>query len=722
MNKTSYLQGDSRWGGLGYPKKPCYIRNVGCGEVSIANILIEMEQYINYTPATIQPYCKQYGAPNCDGTYLSGICKMMRHYGFTDVKECETMPQLWTEFQKGDRVAVLLMGSRPGGSKQIHWTDGGHFISATAFKLENDKHYLYIKDPWTASKQRNGWLSYEECLKGDVVGAYVGKMATTKVVYGDTKSKKLAVDGIGGTNTIKATQKFLKVTQDGYLGDQIKKLNVYYPSITAVKYGNGKSGSQTVKALQKWLGGLTVDGVIGQGTTAVWQKKLRDLGYLPKTEGIDGIFGVKSMKAWQKFLNDQMDKDDNTPSPIKPTDKPPYRVIDVSDWQGQIDWAKVKADGVVGAIIRYGDGNILDTRFKENMQNAKANGLHIGSYIFSRAKTKADAEEEATKLFNACKPYGCDMPLYIDLEVASNAKYTNTVAQAFIAKIKALGGRPGVYANLNWWNNYLKPTAQMSFAMWLAQYNSTMDYKPKTDVGMWQYSSSGKVNGIKGNVDMDECYVAYWETAPKPDPTPTPPKKTIDELAYEVLEGKWGSGDKRKKRLTEAGYDYDAVQKRVNEIVAKLDKIMTACQQQAEWSKGSKYEWQGNPTIEKSKTKGTCVTYVACVLQRLGILPSGKYIWHNTNGKVYGNNDKMEIIYPNGKTLHQLKNELRKGDIIMDGDKGDVEKRSHIFVLTGKWDKNDNPTVWDNHSAQDKGGKSYVYTRNRPVIAIVRVK
>ena len=719
MNSTSYLQGDSRWGGLPYPKKPCYIRNVGCGEVSIANVLIEMEQYINYTPATIQPYCKQYGAPNCDGTYLSGICKMLKHYGLEEVKECATMPELWREFQKGDRVAVLLMGSRPAGSKKIHWTSGGHFIAATAFELKDGKHYLYIKDPWTASKQRNGWLSYEESLKGDVVGVYVGKLVQKTPT--PTPQGKLAVDGIGGTNTIKATQKYFGVTQDGYLGDQLKKLNVYYPSITAVKYGNGKSGSQTVKALQKWLG-LTKDGIIGRGTTAAWQHKLRDLGYLAKNETIDGIFGVKSMKAWQRFLNDHMNEDGNSPSPNKPTDKPPYRVIDVSDWQGQIDWAKVKADGVVGAIIRYADGiDTLDRRFQENMKNAKANGIHIGSYIFSRAKTKADAEKEAERLYNACKPYAPDMPLYIDLEVASNAKYANTVAQAFIAKMKALGGRPGVYANLNWWNNYLKPTAQLSFAMWLAQYNKTMDYKPRAYVGMWQYSSSGSVNGIKGKVDMDECYVAYWEDAPKPDPTPTPPKKTIDELAYEVIEGKWGSGDERKKRLEEAGYDYDAVQKRVNEIVAKLDKIMAACQQQADWMRNAKYAWESNPTIEKSKKKGTCVTYIACVLQRLGILPSGKYVWHNESGKVYGNNDKMEIIYPNGKTLHQLKGELRKGDIIMDGDKYDPGSGSHIFILTGKW-SGDNPIIWDNHSAQSKGGKSYTYTRNRPVIAIVRIK
>lgn len=510
MNKTSYLQGDSRWGGLVYPKKPCYIRNVGCGEVSIADILIEMEQYANYTPATIQPYCKQYGAPNCDGTYLSGICKMMKHYGMTEVKECDTMPQLWAEMKKGERVAVLLMGSRPAGSKKIHWTNGGHFIAACGYKYENKKHYLYIKDPWTASKQRNGWLSYEESLKNDVVGVYVGKLVQNKVE--PSRDGKLTVNGIGNKATVLAMQKYFGTKESGKIGDQLEKLSVYFPSITAVTFGKGKSGSIVIKALQKWLG-LTQDGLIGQGTTAAWQKKLRDLGYLGKNETIDGIFGAKSMKAWQKFLNDHGTEDGNPPSPTEP--KKTYRVIDVSDWQGQIDWSKVKADGVVGAILRYADGDVLDKRFVENMKNAKANGLHIGSYIFSRAKTKAEAEKEAERLFMACLPFDLDMPMYIDLEVASLSKYANTVAQAFIAKIKALGGKPGVYANLNWWNNYLKDTAELPFAMWLAQYNDTMDYKPSSYVGMWQYSSSGSIKGISGRVDMNKLYIPYWDTAPK---------------------------------------------------------------------------------------------------------------------------------------------------------------------------------------------------------------
>lgn len=315
-----------------------------------------------------------------------------------------------------------------------------------------------------------------------------------------TPAPKLTVDGIGGACTARAMQRFFGTPMDGVLSGQNRSCAKYYPAMKAVEFGKG--GSVCVKKMQKWIG-VEEDGVWGKDTSKALQKKL----------GVeaDGIFGPNSMKAWQKYLNEH----DKAVYPRPSVDY--YNVIDVSDWQSKIDWNKVKADGVVGAIIRYADGTTLDKRFAENMVNAKAAGLHIGSYIFSRAKTKAEAEAEAERLFNACKPYDLDMPLYIDLEVASLSKYADTVAAAFLNKMAALGARGGVYANLNWWDRYLTKTARdySSNAFWIAQYNDTMDYKPASRMGMWQYTSSGKVDGINGKVDMDKCYVAYWNTHQK---------------------------------------------------------------------------------------------------------------------------------------------------------------------------------------------------------------
>ena len=152
--------------------------------------------------------------------------------------------------------------------------------------------------------------------------------------------------------------------------------------------------------------------------------------------------------------------------------------------------------------------------------------------------------------------------------------------------------------------------------------------------------------------------------------------------------------------------------------MAFYDDLMQACYDQAVWSKDSIYQWESHPTVAKSKYKETCVTYNACVLQRLGIIASGKYVWHRTDGSVLGTNDKMTVYYPSG-TLSQIKSQLNPGDIIMDGNPADTNLGSHIFIITGQWNGN-HPIVWDNHSAQQQLW-DYEYTRNRNIIAVVRL-
>lgn len=153
--------------------------------------------------------------------------------------------------------------------------------------------------------------------------------------------------------------------------------------------------------------------------------------------------------------------------------------------------------------------------------------------------------------------------------------------------------------------------------------------------------------------------------------------------------------------------------------MSSVAELLAACQAQAVWMENSAYQWQSYPTIPKSRYKGTCVTYVACVLQRINVLEPGQYIWHDTSGRVTHANDKMQVMYVNDRYLHTVKPLLQAGDIIMDGNKHDDAAGSHIFIITGQWN-GDNPIVWDNHSGQEQLG-AYEYTRNRPVIAIVRL-
>ena len=153
--------------------------------------------------------------------------------------------------------------------------------------------------------------------------------------------------------------------------------------------------------------------------------------------------------------------------------------------------------------------------------------------------------------------------------------------------------------------------------------------------------------------------------------------------------------------------------------MALYDDLMNACSAQATWMENSTYKWQSNPTVPKSYYYGTCVTYVACVLQRIGILQPGQYIWHNSRGVVTGANSQMLVIYPDNKILSQIAGDLQPGDIILDGSGSDMGSGSHIFIITGNW-IGSHPIIWDNHSGQQHRG-AYEYTRNRHIIAIVRL-
>ena len=258
MNKTNFKQYDTRWASLGYPKKPYFIKNCGCGEASIANCIIEIEKYAKQTPKTIQPYCVQFAAPNGNGTYFSGIPTMMKHYGMTSVKEHQTMDALWKEMAKGNRVAILLMGSRSGGSKGIRWTSSAHFVAAVGYKKKNGKHYLYIKDSNSSSTSRNGWLEYTAYLKGDVSRVWSGKLPVAE--------KKKTVDEIA------------KEVLDGKWGngdERIKKLKDagYDPDAVQKKVNELLAPKKSVDEIAQEV----IDGLWGSGDTR--KKKLTDAGY-----------------------------------------------------------------------------------------------------------------------------------------------------------------------------------------------------------------------------------------------------------------------------------------------------------------------------------------------------------------------------------------------------------------------------------------------------------
>lgn len=181
--------------------------------------------------------------------------------------------------------------------------------------------------------------------------------------------------------------------------------------------------------------------------------------------------------------------------------------IDVSCWQTNVNYAKVKSAGITAVIIRAGYGRETsqkDSQFETHYKNAKANGLKVGAYWYSYANSVEDAKREAKACLACIKGKTFDMPIYFDMEDSSQTKLGKTtltaMAKAFCEAIKSGGYRAGVYANLNWFNNYLDYSAlKKSYSIWLAQYNSTNDKA----CDIWQNSSRGKINGVNGNCDTN---------------------------------------------------------------------------------------------------------------------------------------------------------------------------------------------------------------------------
>lgn len=263
-------------------------------------------------------------------------------------------------------------------------------------------------------------------------------------------------------------------------------------------------------------------------------------------------------------------------------------------------------------------------------------------------------------------------------------------------------------------------------------YVDSLKSKLKSSSEFVSYTSSAFTNKnsklIPGDIIMSGGHTALVVKTPKRSGT-----KTIATVAEEVIDGQWGSGDARKIALEAFGYDYNVVQQKVNEIIngdsMTIDKVMSACYDQAVCMKNSQYKWESSPTVEKSKKKGTCVTYVACVLQRLGYLKSGQHIWHNGKGygtgKVTGSTtSKMTVTYMNNKTFKALKSTLKAGDIVLvdDNKSGESGNGGHIMIFKGF--SGDTPYVWDNNSGQNKNYqfKAHSYGSSRKILAIIRLK
>ncbi len=178
--------------------------------------------------------------------------------------------------------------------------------------------------------------------------------------------------------------------------------------------------------------------------------------------------------------------------------------IDVSTWQRNIDWRRVKNAGIQAVIIRAGFGTTKDNQFENHYKGAKAAGLCIGAYWYSYAYSTAQAEQEAKACISVLSGKSFDLPVYYDMEEdgqMSLGKQTMTaMACRFIDTVQAAGYRGGMYSSPSWFSDFIDYDLMRSkYSIWLAHWASS----PARQCDIWQYSESGRVDGVDGDVDLN---------------------------------------------------------------------------------------------------------------------------------------------------------------------------------------------------------------------------
>ena len=196
--------------------------------------------------------------------------------------------------------------------------------------------------------------------------------------------------------------------------------------------------------------------------------------------------------------------------------------IDISKYQGEVDWEKVKADGVEFVILRLGYRGyetgkvILDETFEANVKGATEAGIEVGVYFFSQAITQAEAIEEATMVLDYIKDYDITYPVVYDAEEIYDANARTNVLTTeqrtdftitFCEQIKAAGYTPMIYGNIKWMVAQLDLTQLTQYDKWFAQYFKEPFFP--YDFQMWQYTATGKVDGIEGDVDINISFKDY---------------------------------------------------------------------------------------------------------------------------------------------------------------------------------------------------------------------
>ncbi len=417
--------------------------------------------------------------------------------------------------------------------------------------------------------------------------------------------------------------------------------------------------------------------------------------------------------------------------------------IDVSEHQGVIDWAKVAKDGVQFAVIRAGYGRELsqkDKYFERNYAGAKAAGIQVGAYWYSYANSVERGEQEARTCLKVLKGKTFELPIFFDQEyeksiLALSNKTRTDIVLKFLETVKRAGRKVGLYSSTNFITTKLQTDRLTTYPLWLAEYGSKLHYTGK--VWAWQYTSKGRVAGIRGNVDCNHGYFAQTQTGntdllrkgDRGDDVKLLQHR-LNLLGWQLTEdGIWGVQTDSAVRGYQyrAGLTVDGIVGAKTKAALIRDAILARAAEMGAYMVKHKWHYQDKTCRAKStfdatrkleRPGATCSHFVSWALQDVGLLTASKRISHD-GGKVTGTGNLLgcQIIQAGGKPWDKLP-DLRPGDVCV------WESNLAIYAGGGKWYDAGGP-----FQANTKDGRytnigpiSPHYDRTKPIYYIVRAK
>ena len=417
--------------------------------------------------------------------------------------------------------------------------------------------------------------------------------------------------------------------------------------------------------------------------------------------------------------------------------------IDVSEWQGTIDWREVAKDGVQFAVIHAGYGRELsqkDKYFERNYAGARAAGIKVGAFWYSYADSVARAEQEARTCLKVLDGKHLDLPVFFDQEyepgiLKLSTKTRTDIVLKFLETIKAAGRPCGLYSSTDFITTKLQANRLTAYPLWIAEYGSKLHYTGK--VWAWQYTDKGRVAGIKGRVDMDHGYFAQTHTA-SPDLLRKGDRgddvkllqHRLNLLGWQLTEdGIWGVQTDSAVRGYQyrAGLTVDGIVGAKTRAALIRDAILARAAEIGAYM--VKHKWHYKDTTYKakdtwaatkalSKPGSSCSHFVSWVLQDVGLLTAGKRISHD-GGKVTGTGNLLgcQVIPAGGKTWDKLP-DLRPGDVCV------WDSNLAIYAGNGKWYDAGGPFRSNTKDGcyTNIGPIAPYYDRTEPVYYLVRAK